>query len=173
MHPRRPHVPSSIRPHPGATRPFSSSPSAPSPFLCTHTAAGTRTVATDSIRFPPPISFLLSPRPRSVPQLPLVTCPQTRLFPLHPPTSQRCAGCLSCLHDFVRAYGAQVLFAVGPFLILTTCLAHLSGTPKSVSPDQTYTRFLGPACSKRSSTQHLVRHLTHASCCQSLCISSS
>lgn len=94
--------PSSIRPHPGATRPFSSSPSAPSPFLCTHTAPRTRTVATDSIRFPPPISFLLSPRPRSGPQLPVVTCPQTRLFPLHPPTSQRSAGRLSCLQEFVR-----------------------------------------------------------------------
>lgn len=73
LHPRRPHVPPSIRPLPGATRPFSS-PSAPSPFLCTHTAAR----LPEPEPSPPtlfdssPLQFLfsslaLSPQPRSGP----------------------------------------------------------------------------------------------------------
>src|SRR5258706_4280610 len=117
----------------------------------------------------PPISFLLSPRPRSGPT-------PVRHLSQNPPLST------PPTHLAVQRSAAQVVFLVYAAQVLrrgrilpnsNTCLAHLSGTPKSVPPDQTYTRFLGPACSKRSSTRHLVRHFRHASYCQSLCISSS
>ncbi len=64
-------------------------------------------------------------------QLPFVTCPKTRLFPLHPPTSQCSAAQPRSSSLSMRR---RFFVAVGSFLILTpvwhTCLARQNPSPR-------------------------------------------
>ena len=129
----------------------------------THTPA--KSLATDSI----PLSnfFFLPPPARIGSPIPSVIRPQSRISPLrhsttHPPRTRT--------HCTIRrtAYVQCLPSRSHPFPILTP-VWHA----KIRSPDQTSTRFLGPAFSKRSNCRRLVRQPHHAIDSKSLCLSTS